>query len=182
MRNLLIILGICILTSIDLSAQYKPVDIDIPSTGGYINAGIYLNRNGGFLRMINGTNLNGQFQPRISGNANSSISPGLTLVGTPSSNNSSTRGILLRAGEYNLLNQGNILEISNYTTPRIVVDVDGYLGLNTTDPQARIHVQEGDVYLEDLTSGVIMRSPDGTCWRYQPDNSGALVGTAITCP
>lgn len=46
----------------------------------------------------------------------------------------------------------------------------------------------GDIYLPRSGSGVgfgygiIMKSPDNSCWRITIDNSGNMVSTAITCP
>ena len=60
--------------------------------------------------------------------------------------------------------------------------VNNFIGLGTSDPVARVHLQNGDIYLEEISSGVIMKSPNGDCWIYRPDNTGQLIGTAITCP
>jgi hypothetical protein len=56
------------------------------------------------------------------------------------------------------------------------------IGLGSTDPKAAIHITSGDVYLEDATKGVIMKSPDGGCWRMTVNNSGSPVFSRITCP
>ncbi|NNE14057.1 MAG: hypothetical protein HKN51_03720 [Saprospiraceae bacterium] len=65
---------------------------------------------------------------------------------------------------------------------RLRIDGYGRLGILTDLPKSQLHIAEGDIYIENITNGVIMTSPDGTCWRYTPDNSGALVGTSIACP
>ena len=40
-----------------------------------------------------------------------------------------------------------------------------------------------DVYVTDQTKGIVLRSPDGTCYRFTVANGGALnAGTAIACP
>jgi len=40
-----------------------------------------------------------------------------------------------------------------------------------------------DVYVTDQTKGIVLRSPDGTCYRFTVANGGTLnAGTAITCP
>lgn len=43
-------------------------------------------------------------------------------------------------------------------------------------------ITQGDIYINDIGSGIIIPSPDGTCWRLTPDNAGASVWTPITCP
>ena len=45
-----------------------------------------------------------------------------------------------------------------------------------------IKIVEGDVFIEDVNKGIIMKSPNGQCWRYNPDNSGNLIGTSTNCP
>lgn len=59
---------------------------------------------------------------------------------------------------------------------------DGKLGLGTTEPKAKIHVTNGDIFIEDITKGVIMKSPNGQCWRVTVDNSGSFASTAVACP
>jgi hypothetical protein len=51
-----------------------------------------------------------------------------------------------------------------------------------TAPKSSLHIKQGDVYLEQIGSGIIMKSPNGQCWRITIDNTGNLVRTAITCP
>jgi hypothetical protein len=36
--------------------------------------------------------------------------------------------------------------------------------------------------LSTVGTGVIMKSPNGQCWRMTVDDAGALVTTSITCP
>lgn len=44
------------------------------------------------------------------------------------------------------------------------------------------HVAGGDVYIETIGYGMIIKSPDSQCWRYTPDNNGILIQTCVTCP
>ncbi len=60
--------------------------------------------------------------------------------------------------------------------------LNGDVGINTSDPKSRLHVAGGDVYVETIGSGVILRSPNGFCWRVTVDNSGNFVRTQIACP
>lgn len=61
-------------------------------------------------------------------------------------------------------------------------------GTNTTERlriknTGNIEVKTGDVYIENIGSGVIIKSPNGNCWRMTVDNSGNPVFTALTpCP
>jgi hypothetical protein len=49
-------------------------------------------------------------------------------------------------------------------------------------PKSRVHVFNGDVNIEDIGRGIIMKSPNGSCWRITIDDAGNLIRTAIACP
>lgn len=49
-------------------------------------------------------------------------------------------------------------------------------------PRSAVHVNNGDVYLDNATKGIILTSPNGQCWRVTVDNTGNLIRTSITCP
>lgn len=75
-------------------------------------------------------------------------------------------------------NEGFLWHANNY---------DLKFGTNNTERlriknTGNINVTTGDVYIENLGSGVIMKSPDGNCWRMTVDNSGNPVFTGISCP
>jgi hypothetical protein len=53
---------------------------------------------------------------------------------------------------------------------------------NAEQPRSKLHVFNGDVNIDQIGSGIIMKSPNGACWRVTIDNTGNLVRTAITCP
>jgi carbonic anhydrase len=50
------------------------------------------------------------------------------------------------------------------------------------EPRSRLHVFNGDVNVDQIGSGIILKSPNGSCWRITIDNAGNLVRTAIACP
>ena len=45
-----------------------------------------------------------------------------------------------------------------------------------------IKVTEGDVYIKDISKGVIMKSPNGQCWRMTVSDNGEAVFNAVSCP
>jgi hypothetical protein len=63
-----------------------------------------------------------------------------------------------------------------------VIDEDGNMGIGTGTPAEKLTVTGGDVYITDVTKGVIMKSPDGSCWRMTVSDLGAAVFTSIPCP
>jgi uncharacterized protein (TIGR02145 family) len=56
------------------------------------------------------------------------------------------------------------------------------VGIGTNKPQSKLQISEGDVYLEQIGKGVIMKSPNGSCWRMQVTDAGTSSFTLITCP
>ena len=65
---------------------------------------------------------------------------------------------------------------------RMVIDEVGNIGVGTGTPKAKLEIKEGDIYVNDPTKGIILKSPNGNCWRVTVDNTGNFVRTAITCP
>lgn len=58
----------------------------------------------------------------------------------------------------------------------------GKIGINNDNPKSQLHVSGGDIYVENISSGIITKSPDGSCWRIKVDNSGNMTTTSVTCP
>ena len=73
-------------------------------------------------------------------------------------------------------------DVNGQGTNRMLLDANGYLGLGTTNPATKFHVSSGDIYIDDASKGVIMKSPNGSCFRMTVSNTGTPVFTAITCP
>jgi len=77
---------------------------------------------------------------------------------------------------------------TTYNTIPFIITSDDKVGISSriggSDnlPRSRLHVRDGDVYIDQIGSGVIMKSPNGQCWRMTVSNAGTPVFTAITCP
>ena len=56
------------------------------------------------------------------------------------------------------------------------------VGISEEDPQSKLHVVGGDIYVEGSANGVILTGASGGCYRLSVDAAGAVVATAITCP
>lgn len=57
------------------------------------------------------------------------------------------------------------------------------VGIGTSAPKAKLHVNGGSILVSSQGQGIILRSPDGaTCRMLSIDNGGAMVLTAIACP
>ncbi len=75
------------------------------------------------------------------------------------------------------VNQGLVFKTENY-----YLFNQGNMGIGTPEPCSKLQVTDGDIFIEDINSGIIMKSPDGNCWRISIDNNGNFVSTSITCP
>ncbi len=42
--------------------------------------------------------------------------------------------------------------------------------------------QNGDIFLEDINAGIIMKSPNGQCWRGLMTDNGTLAFSQVVCP
>lgn len=65
---------------------------------------------------------------------------------------------------------------------KMFIAAQGNIGIGNENPTAKLQVTSGDVYIDTVSSGVIMKSPNGSCWRMTVSNTGLPVFTAITCP
>lgn len=99
------------------------------------------------------------YQIVIGGSANPYYKKGLGILSTAASNSF----IFPLMADVS----GNVAIGSAYTNPM---------------PKSRLHVHDGDVYIDQIGKGVIMKSPNGNCWKLTIDNNGNLVTTSITCP
>jgi hypothetical protein len=66
-------------------------------------------------------------------------------------------------------------------TKFIIKQVSGSsnVGIGVTTPASKLEVDGGDIEIDDSASGLILRSPNGTRYRVQVDNSGNLTTTAV---
>jgi hypothetical protein len=69
----------------------------------------------------------------------------------------------------------------------VINGATNFMGVNppsivSSIPKSSIHVFQGDVNIEQIGSGIIIKSPNGACWRITIDNAGNIIRTAITCP
>jgi len=87
---------------------------------------------------------------------------------------------------YSSSNYGSIRFYTNADQNGIIermrIDAEGKIGIGTKEPAAKLQIADGDIYISDINRGIIMKSPDGNCWRGIVDNHGKLVFIKIICP
>ena len=94
-------------------------------------------------------------------------------------------GLILRAfdvnGNLRLMTGGS--NITSHT--RLFIDPLGSVGIGTTDPNSKVHLKDGDLYIDNSAgSAIILKSPNGTCYSVTVSNTGTLSAAATTggCP
>ena len=89
------------------------------------------------------------------------------------------------AGNIHFVTGSSITSDNNPPTERMLIMRNGNVGIGSFDypvlPSTKLEVR-GNVYVNDPTSGIILKSPNGLCWRVTVDNTGNLSRTQITCP
>ncbi len=88
-------------------------------------------------------------------------------------------GLLLRAQEGVIRLETSL---NGATIERIRIDEAGNVGIGTSNANTKLEVSGGDIYINEIGRGIILRSPDGQCWRLTPDNNGSPRFTAVECP
>jgi hypothetical protein len=67
----------------------------------------------------------------------------------------------------------------NVAPPQFHILTTGNIGIGTDSPASKLDVSGGDVEVQDIASGIIMKSPDGTRYRVTVANGGTLSVAAV---
>ncbi len=113
--------------------------------------------------------------------------------------NKATANLITFSKSYSLSSEyaGYTVLNTGYDLPGLIIRAQGSNGLlrflvggNEFDQYEKMQINkdglikatEGDIFIQNITKGVIMKSPDGQCWRMTVSNEGTAVFTAISCP
>ena len=58
----------------------------------------------------------------------------------------------------------------------------GNVGIGTDSPSSKMEIANGKLFLSDLSSSIILKSANGSCFELSVDNSGTIISNGIACP
>ena len=110
----------------------------------------------------------------------SAIAPVIYFENTGASANSKMYSVEFYAGYWSLskFNDDGTSQVYQLRVDRAT----GNVGIGQSSPTARLHVTGGDVYVDNSTKGLLLKSPDGTCYRATMANGGTFSISSTTCP
>jgi hypothetical protein len=68
------------------------------------------------------------------------------------------------------------------SSERMRLAENGNLGIGSAEPAAKLHIADGDIYIEDIERGIIMKSSGGQCWKGIMSDNGTLAFYPVDCP
>ena len=89
----------------------------------------------------------------------------------------STDAYIIGSGVLRWDSINDVIYFSNTNPPNV--------GIGVSSPNARLQVNGGDIYVDSISYGLVLRDSAGKCWRIQPSLTGAFAATQITsygCP
>ena len=172
------------LTGLYIEKDTNNVGIGTDSPGGALDVvGTYLST---LFRVSNtdadATTKYGSFMGRHYTNSEENIT-GMLLT---SSSNALSGGTVSIGGGITSANAVNLIKFYTATTnttlqgtERMRIDNSGNVGIGTVSPVSKLDISGGDVEVQDIASGIIMKSPDGTRYRVTVANGGTLSVAAV---
>jgi len=60
--------------------------------------------------------------------------------------------------------------------------IDTNVGIGTTSPKTKLQVTNGKIYIEANGQGMILKSPNGSCFEMTVTDAGSFASTPVACP
>jgi hypothetical protein len=144
------------------------------------------------FHIFNATSTNGRFSPGFSASTFSSNVGGLGFISqTTAANDTGTASLMSyqaritssetdpNNGSLSALTTRPLFAWLNFNTVHMQMAANGNLGIGTTAPSSKLQVSAGDMEVDTIAKGVILKSPDGTRYRVTVANGGTLSVAAV---
>lgn len=56
------------------------------------------------------------------------------------------------------------------------------VGIDVPSPKTKLQLNEGDIYLNKIYSGIVLRAPNNSCYKITVSSTGVLTTTLVDCP
>jgi hypothetical protein len=129
-------------------------------------------------------------QINTSGSRNTYLGMSVGLTADPASNANTLIGYSASSGagvnNSTAIGAGALVTQSNSIVLGAVGGINPFgptnVGIGTTAPKTRLHVATGELYIEASGQGMILKSPNGLCFKLTVSDAGALTITGTPCP
>lgn len=74
------------------------------------------------------------------------------------------------------------MEFWTNNTIRMVIAKTGNVGIGVQIANAKLQVKQGDIYIESVGKGIILRASNGACFRVTVNGDGTFASAPVTCP
>lgn len=86
---------------------------------------------------------------------------------------------ILAGDEAELIGGGVYVNLHTVNTP--TGEIRGQLAL-TLASDCEVEIESGDLCIGSSNRGLVLKSPNGTCYRLKVDNTGNLITQEVSCP
>jgi hypothetical protein len=93
----------------------------------------------------------------------------------------SSKGDLVFTNEAYGTGGGYILGTGIPSSSCLKITDDCKIGIGVNTPLSKVEVKGGDINVLDIGAGVIMKSPNGQCWKLTVSNAGTSILTSVSC-
>lgn len=83
---------------------------------------------------------------------------------------------------FSLYTGGHPSSIEDTSLERVKITSSGNVGIGISSPVSKVQVQDGDIYIQDSSRGIVINASGTNCYRITVNNSGTLATNLITCP
>jgi uncharacterized protein (TIGR02145 family) len=161
-----------------LSLVYNTAESNTAFGSTSLNKNTTGKNNTGIGYYVLGSNLTGSNNTGIGFNAGAKLTSGdkNVFIGNEAGNNFNFSAVSNKLVIDNS-DRADPLVMGDFTSRAMVINGDSSISKTAT-----LEIKNGDTYISNSTKGIILTSPNGSCFRVTVGDDGSLVRTPIACP